>query len=106
MGVYPLRGLTPCRRGSRLRQGKHVVSALLRMIVPRFAVKSTPFMRDVGKVTRFVKSTGKAMPEGVYIVSERGEVRNRTPRECAVRGPYRLVNCGGLVLRGELQATR
>lgn len=94
VGMYPLRGLTPFRRGSRLRQGKHGVSALLRMIVPRFADKSTLYSAYVVNVTPFVKSSRKPTPEGVIGVIDRGSVRRSGQ-----------VKCGGLVLRGEQEAT-
>ncbi|GAA3520295.1 hypothetical protein GCM10022294_32890 [Dietzia aurantiaca] len=85
VGMYPLRGLTPFRRGSRLRQGKHGVSALLRMIVPRFADKSTLFGSDVVKVTRFVKSLRKRTTEHVIGVTDR-----TPPGQYALPEPRRL----------------
>ena len=93
-GVYPLRALTPFRRGSRLRQGKHGVSALLRMIVPRFADKSTLFPVDVSNVTPFVKSHRKPTPEGVIGVTGH-----------APAGRSGTTGWTGLVLRCEQEAT-
>ena len=93
-GVYPLRALTPFRRGSRLRQGKHGVSALLRMIVPRFADKSTLFNGYVVNVTPIVKSARNRTAGAVTgVISHVGSGRSTPAKGC------------GLVLSGEHEAT-